>query len=108
MRPGLPDGNILRYAGFFQYYQISGRHENDESGFEPKSEEELEATGLHSLWGFAWAIIEKTGWSLKYVLWGISWINIQLMLADGPGVKKKNTNKKEIESDEELIEFLGL
>lgn len=31
-----------------------------------------------------WSIAEATGWKWQYILWGITWLNIRMMLADAP------------------------
>lgn len=38
------------------------------------------------------------GWCYEYLLWGISWLNISLMIADAP-------RTKEIPKDEDSNEF---
>ncbi|MGY3054384.1 hypothetical protein ACVWYG_002591 [Pedobacter sp. UYEF25] len=43
---------------------------------------------MHSPWGALYPIIEKTGWKLNYILWGVSWINLQLIIADQPAFTK--------------------
>lgn len=40
--------------------------------------------GLHSPFGSLWSIASATGWTLDYMLWGVSWATLQLMLADAP------------------------
>ncbi|MEZ2337692.1 hypothetical protein AB6735_18745 [Mucilaginibacter sp. RCC_168] len=44
---------------------------------------------MNSPWGLYYSIIEKTGWTWHYMLWKVSWINIQMMLADAPRYKSK-------------------
>jgi len=39
------------------------------------------------------------------VLWGISWVNLQMMIADAPRLKR--VNKRYIEDDEELFDILN-
>ncbi len=31
-----------------------------------------------------WQIATATGWSVSYILWGVSWQTLLLMLADAP------------------------
>lgn len=38
--------------------------------------------GMHSPWGIIDQMCEKKGWTLQYVLEGITWANIQMMTAD--------------------------
>jgi hypothetical protein len=39
-------------------------------------------------------VIEKTGWSYHYVLWGISWQTVKMMIADAPKMVRKSKKKK--------------
>ncbi len=38
--------------------------------------------GLQSPWGYRGEILKIFGWTYDYLLWGISWLNVQTMLAD--------------------------
>jgi hypothetical protein len=41
-----------------------------------------------------WALVEKTGWHVNYVLWQINWPTLILMTADAPRwVKGERTIK---------------
>jgi hypothetical protein len=62
--------------------------------------------GSHSLFGVIWSIQKETGWTHDYILWGESWFNIQMKLADAPRMINGN-RKKTIESEDELEEFLN-
>ena len=62
--------------------------------------------GSHSLFGIIWSIQKETGWTHEYILWGESWFNIQMKLADAPRMINGN-RKKTIESEDELEEFLN-
>ena len=77
-----PDG----YRPFYTYYQISGKDESDEAEDEPKKEGELrtEHEGSHSLFGFVWQIADKTGWSVRYILDGVNYQTLIMMLSDAP------------------------
>ena len=47
----------------------------------------------HSLFGMLWQVVQATGWSLDYVLWGVNWETLVMMLADAPRyVKEKRRN----------------
>ena len=46
---------------------------------------------MNSPWGQLGEICSHFGWSYDYLLRGIAWINVQLMLADG--AKMKNVEK---------------
>lgn len=41
------------------------------------------AVGGRSLWGSTFdVILSKYGWTLDYLLWGISYVNVQMLLSD--------------------------
>lgn len=44
------------------------------------------------------------GWSYDYLLWGISWLNVQLMIADAPRSKDLPTDEDGNVIDESMIE----
>jgi hypothetical protein len=48
--------------------------------------------GSHSLFGLIWSIQKETGWSHNYILWGESWMMLQLKLTDSPRMRKKQNN----------------
>ena len=45
-------------------------------------------------------------WQRDYLLWGISWVNVQLMLADMPSVDYDEDRVVDTESEEELAAFI--
>lgn len=49
--------------------------------------------GLHSPWGSLWSIATQTGWTMDYILWKVSWVNIRMMLTDAPRMTFANQNK---------------
>lgn len=71
---------------FYSYYQISGEDESDEAEDEPKKERELrtEYEGSHSLFGFVWQVASATGWSIGYILNGVNYQTLIMMLSDAP------------------------
>lgn len=48
------------------------------------------------------------GWSYDYLLWGISWLNVQLMIADAPRSKDLPTDENGNVIDESKIEHREL
>jgi hypothetical protein len=64
---------------------------------------------MHSPWGLEISIIKETGWTRDYLLWGISWQNVRMMLADAPRYKsvKKGSEEPEVKdmSFEELEKY---
>jgi len=54
-------------------------------------------------------IQKETGWTDEYLLWGISWPNLQLKLADAPYYKYTSGKKKgeEVVDQKGLEAFLG-
>jgi len=91
---------------FYEYYQIDRDDEDDETDeFESGSEKESRSESSHSLFGLIYSLQKETGWTHDYILWGESWFNLQMKLADVPRTIKIK-RKKEITTDEELEEFL--
>lgn len=66
-------------------YQINQGDRNNETESQGKSGREI--IGLNSPWGSRGEICKNFGWTYDYLLWGISWINVQTMLADAAKIK---------------------
>lgn len=89
-------------APFYEYYQIDRGDQSDEIETEPtpskrgkKEELKTQYEGSHSLFGVVWQIAAATGWNVKYILWGVNYQALRIMLADAPRyVKKKKKSKK--------------
>lgn len=64
--------------------------------------------GLSSPWGARASICAHFGWTYKYLLWGISWVNVQMFLADLPSFdydgESKDTVQK-FDSEEDLRNY---
>ena len=80
---------------FYEYYQIRGTDESDEAETEPKKEGELrtEYEGSHSPFGFVWQIASATGWSVDYILHGVNYQTLIMMLCDAPRYIKKKAGR---------------
>lgn len=52
-------------------------------------------------------IAEKTGWNDRYMMWGITWVNLRMMVADAPTAKRVKKKAKTMEGDE-LAKLMGL
>lgn len=101
--------NCIAYTipGFYEFYQIDTANESDdddaeESGSEGKRESRGRTIGLHSPWGMIWNICETTGWTWNYVMDGVSWINIRMMIADS---RRYVSGMKKMTEDEFLDDF---
>ena len=84
------------YSGFREYYRIVGGDESAEADdSEPLKEGELRTKyeGSHSLFGMLWQVAQATGWSVDYMLWGVNWETLVLMLADAPRYVKVKGKK---------------
>lgn len=109
------DKEICRADGngqFYRYYQIGRSGESDEAEEEPKEERELtsEYEGSHSPFGFVWQIASETGWSVDYILNGVNYQTLIMMLSDAPHYvsKKKNGKPKDERSaKEEADDIVG-
>ncbi|MDD4820638.1 MAG: hypothetical protein PHD21_07385 [Flavobacteriales bacterium] len=67
---------------------------------------------MMSMWGVEAAICAHFHWSRQYLLNDISWVNVQLMLADAPtveydGEEGKNKDVSDFESPEDIMAYLG-
>lgn len=60
--------------------------------------------GSHSLWGVIWSIQKETGWTHNYLLWGESWLNIQMKIADSPKTIDSSP-KKQIDDVNEIMDL---
>ena len=56
---------------------------------------------MHSPWGSRGEICKAYGWTYEYLLWGISWLNVNLMMADAARI---NTDEIEKTTDDEVVE----
>lgn len=81
------------YGIFYEYYQISRDDESDAAETEPQDDGELrsEREPSHSPFGFVWQIADATGWSVDYILRGVNYQTLMMMLADAPRYVKKKT-----------------
>ena len=83
------------HEGFYAYYQIGGSGEPDEAETEPEREGELrtEYECSHSPFGFIWQIASATGWSVDYILDGVNWQTLIMMLSDAPRYVRQKKGK---------------
>lgn len=59
----------------------------------------------HSPFGFVWQIADATGWSVDYILEGVNYQTLIMMLSDAPRYVRKK--KKEKSAEEEANEIVG-
>ena len=114
---GVPEGSLqpvraaYGHAVFFTYYQISRGNESDETETEPQKEGELKSRweGSHSPFGFIWQIADATGWSVDYILNGVNFQTLIMMLSDAPryvdGKKKESDNQTAEEEADDIVGF---
>ena len=98
------------YRPFYTYYQISRDDESDEAENEPKEEGELKThyEGSHSPFGFVWQIASSTGWSVDYILNGVNYQTLIMMLSDAPRyVKKKRHTDDNLSAEDEANNIVG-
>lgn len=97
---------VWRCRGFYQYYQIGGDdddNETDES--ESGREDELKSESFHSIFGFIMMIAEKTGWTKKQILNDFSFAELNFMLSDLPRLIKQKNKSKKLTTDEDFASF---
>ena len=59
----------------------------------------------HSPFGFVWQIADATGWSVDYILEGVNYQTLIMMLADAPRYVRKK--KEEMSAEEEATGIVG-
>ena len=109
---GVPEGSLQPvrtadgHAVFYTYYQISRDDESDEAETEPRKEGELKSRwdGSHSPFGFIWQIASATGWSVDYILNGVNFQTLIMMLSDAPRYVDSKEQKKADQTEEEEAE----
>lgn len=86
---------------FYEYYQISREDEPDEAETEPKRQGELKTVfePSHSPFGFVWQVADATGWKVKYILEGVNFQTLIMMLADAPRYIRKKQEEKSAEDE---------
>ncbi|PJI24358.1 hypothetical protein [Prevotella intermedia] len=52
-----------------------------------------------------WQIANATGWSREYILNGVNYQTLIMMLADAPRYIKKKESKKEKEAADNVLDF---
>lgn len=83
-------------AGFYDYYQLDRGDESAETETEPGKQGELrsEYVSSHSPFGLIWQIAEATGWSKDYILDGVNYQTLLMMIADAPHYSKIGRKEK--------------
>ena len=91
---------------FYEYYQIGRDCESAETETEPKGKGELRTVyeHSHSLFGYIWQIATSTGWSLEYILNGVNYQTLLVMLADAPRYVRKK-DRPELSEEEQMIQY---
>lgn len=64
------------HGGFFFHYAIDRRGES--------TEKHQGARGGKTIWGSIAGIAKNFGYTCDYILWGVSWVNLQMMMSDLP------------------------
>jgi hypothetical protein len=44
---------------------------------------------------------------MHYIMWGTSWLNIQMMLADAPRYVRGEVKAKELETEEDIERYMN-
>lgn len=99
---------VTWHRKFYEYYQISRDDESDEAETEPKKKGELATKyeGSHSPFGLIWQIANATGWSNEYILNGVNYQTLMLMLADAPRyIRKTEAKKPEERGTDDVADF---
>lgn len=101
----VPDG----YRPFYTYYQVSREDESDAAETEPGKEGELTSRfeGSHSPFGFIWQIANATGWSVDYILNGVNYQTLIMMLSDAPRYNRNKKTEKGKDKTQEAEDIAG-
>ena len=112
---GIPEGgcgevpDVGGYEPFYDYYQISRKDESDAGETEPGKEGELKSRweGSHSPFGFIWSIAAATGWSVDYILHGVNYQTLMLMIADAPRYVEAQRKADGQSAEDEASDIVG-
>jgi len=66
---------------------------------------------MKSPWGTRGELCKAYGWTYDYLLWGISWINVNMMSADAARMETDSldsepVNKIELRTKEDIKQFI--
>ena len=91
--------NILSTIVFYERYSLGKNaagndFPNDNSGADSHY-------GGRSIWGQIDNLINRYHWTLEYILWGISWANVQLMISDALKTDCKSKSTTNIPNNEQ-------
>lgn len=50
---------------------------------------------MKSPWGNRGEICKTFGWTYEYLLWGISWLNVNMMMADAARIETEQKSEQE-------------
>ena len=95
VQPYSGGGGTHGHCVFSRFYQIGTGDRNDCAPTQSGSDRERRIEGLNSPWGNRGAILEHFGWTYEYLLCGVAWVNVQLMLADAARMKDRNDEEKD-------------
>ena len=63
--------------------------------------------GSHSPFGFIWSIASATGWSVDYILHGVNYQTLMLMIADAPRYVDVKTKQENQSAEDEASDIVG-
>lgn len=63
--------------------------------------------GSHSLFGFVWQIASATGWSVDYILNGVNYQTLIMMVSDAPRYLSKDEVKTKKSAESEAEDIVG-
>lgn len=89
------DNQRKQLRGFYKLYSIDERNTHKRS-----DNKSSRATGLKSPHGKRGSVCAHFGWTLDYLLHGISWGTVQRMIIDAPGVEDEEDSTK---GDTEIV-----
>lgn len=107
---GSPVHHPAGYGKFYAFYRLDREDQPLEAEAEPRKEGELrtEYRESHSPFGYVWQVASATGWDVDYILNGINYQTLIMMLADAPRyVRKRSAGSGEEDPEKEAGEIVG-
>lgn len=92
--------------GFYEGYQI-GKNSLGENF--PTRPRKSDSYGGETIWGQIDAILTKYHCSLEELMWGFSWANVNMMLADAQRTDYESKHEdKSIDKDDDVLDLSNL
>ena len=88
--------------GFYEGYQIGKNSLGEHFPHRPRKPDSY---GGETIWGQKDAIISKYNWAWEELMWGVSWANVELMMADGQRTDYERDKGKSGEGASDVLDL---